>query len=116
MQATLFNAPRTGFNVMAASDAIGMGLNLNIRYATRPCHVWMSQVVVWLKHFSRDRIWSMPCMLMSLQPHEFCDRSLQQHIHGGFTGYWIVVIEETMRHWLGVVRHQAGGVHIHGEV
>ncbi|BDA48563.1 ATP-dependent RNA helicase SUV3L, mitochondrial [Coccomyxa sp. Obi] len=30
-QATLFNAPRTGFNVLAASDAVGMGLNLNIR-------------------------------------------------------------------------------------
>ncbi|KAK9917692.1 hypothetical protein WJX75_007248 [Coccomyxa subellipsoidea] len=30
-QATLFNRPRTGFNVMAASDAVGMGLNLNIR-------------------------------------------------------------------------------------
>ncbi len=33
LQATLFNAPRTGFNVMAASDAVGMGLNLNIRCA-----------------------------------------------------------------------------------
>ena len=31
LQATLFNRPRTGFNVMAASDAVGMGLNLNIR-------------------------------------------------------------------------------------
>ena len=30
-QATLFNKPRTGFNVMSASDAVGMGLNLNIR-------------------------------------------------------------------------------------
>jgi ATP-dependent RNA helicase SUPV3L1/SUV3 len=30
-QATLFNGPRTGFNVLAASDAVGMGLNLNIR-------------------------------------------------------------------------------------
>ena len=32
LQATLFNRPRTGFNVMAASDAVGMGLNLNIRW------------------------------------------------------------------------------------
>ena len=31
MQAGLFNKPRTGFNVMSASDAVGMGLNLNIR-------------------------------------------------------------------------------------
>ncbi len=33
VQATLFNAPRTGFSVLAASDAVGMGLNLNIRCA-----------------------------------------------------------------------------------
>ena len=31
-QATLFNRPRTGFSVLAASDAVGMGLNLNIRW------------------------------------------------------------------------------------
>lgn len=39
LQATLFNRPRTGFNVMAASDAVGMGLNLNIRWAAlaHPC-------------------------------------------------------------------------------
>ncbi len=30
-QASLFNTPKSGFNVLAASDAIGMGLNLNIR-------------------------------------------------------------------------------------
>eukprot|EP00884_Botryococcus_braunii_P009866 jgi/Botrbrau1/18881/Bobra.177_2s0040.1 len=30
-QAQLFNTPRTGINVLAASDAIGMGLNLNIK-------------------------------------------------------------------------------------
>ena len=30
-QAALFNTPRSGFNVLAASDAVGMGLNLNIR-------------------------------------------------------------------------------------
>ncbi|KAK9809601.1 hypothetical protein WJX73_006619 [Symbiochloris irregularis] len=29
-QAALFNTPRTGFNILAASDAVGMGLNLNI--------------------------------------------------------------------------------------
>ena len=32
-QALLFNTPRTGFNTLVASDAIGMGLNLNIRWA-----------------------------------------------------------------------------------
>ncbi|KAL4857153.1 DExH-box ATP-dependent RNA helicase DExH16 [Chlorella vulgaris] len=31
LQAALFNASRTGFNVLAASDAVGMGLNLSIR-------------------------------------------------------------------------------------
>ncbi|EFN55101.1 hypothetical protein CHLNCDRAFT_135006 [Chlorella variabilis] len=31
LQASLFNTPRTGFNVLAASDAVGMGLNLAIR-------------------------------------------------------------------------------------
>lgn len=36
-QAALFNAPRTGFNVLVASDAIGMGLNLNIRSACKTC-------------------------------------------------------------------------------
>lgn len=30
-QAALFKTPRSGFNVLAASDAVGMGLNLNIR-------------------------------------------------------------------------------------
>lgn len=30
-QAALFNAPRSGVNVLAASDAVGMGLNLSIR-------------------------------------------------------------------------------------
>ena len=30
-QAVLFNTARTGYNVLAASDAVGMGLNLNIR-------------------------------------------------------------------------------------
>lgn len=30
-QALLFNTPRTGRNVLVASDAIGMGLNLGIR-------------------------------------------------------------------------------------
>jgi ATP-dependent RNA helicase SUPV3L1/SUV3 len=30
-QARLFNTPGTGFNVLVATDAIGMGLNLNIR-------------------------------------------------------------------------------------
>lgn len=29
-QATLFNQPGSGFDVLVASDAIGMGLNLNI--------------------------------------------------------------------------------------
>lgn len=37
-QAALFNAPRSGFSVLAASDAVGMGLNLNIRRA-RACAV-----------------------------------------------------------------------------
>ena len=32
----LFNTARTGYNVLAASDAIGMGLNLNIKYAKLP--------------------------------------------------------------------------------
>ena len=32
-QAVLFNTPRTGRNVLVASDAIGMGLNLGIRCA-----------------------------------------------------------------------------------
>ena len=32
-QAVLFNTDRTGYNVLAASDAVGMGLNLNIRWA-----------------------------------------------------------------------------------
>ena len=31
LQATLFNDPTSGFDVLAASDAIGTGLNLNIR-------------------------------------------------------------------------------------
>ena len=35
MQAALFNTPRTGVNVLAASDAVGMGLNLNIRFVSR---------------------------------------------------------------------------------
>ncbi len=30
-QAVLFNKPRSGYSVLAASDAVGMGLNLNIR-------------------------------------------------------------------------------------
>lgn len=30
-QATLFNDPKSGFDVLVASDAVGMGLNLNIR-------------------------------------------------------------------------------------
>lgn len=30
-QAALFNAPDSGFDVLVASDAVGMGLNLNIR-------------------------------------------------------------------------------------
>ena len=30
-QARLFNEPDTGFDILVASDAIGMGLNLNIR-------------------------------------------------------------------------------------
>lgn len=35
-QAQLFNRPRTGINVLAASDAIGMGLNLNIKCVSDP--------------------------------------------------------------------------------
>uniref|UniRef100_A0A061QM91 Atp-dependent rna helicase mitochondrial-like n=1 Tax=Tetraselmis sp. GSL018 TaxID=582737 RepID=A0A061QM91_9CHLO len=31
IQARLFNDPNSGFDVMVASDAMGMGLNLNIR-------------------------------------------------------------------------------------
>ena len=31
MQARLFNEPGNGYDVLVASDAIGMGLNLNIR-------------------------------------------------------------------------------------
>ncbi len=31
MQARLFNDPDSGYNVLVASDAVGMGLNLNIR-------------------------------------------------------------------------------------
>lgn len=31
MQARLFNEPDSGYDVLVASDAIGMGLNLNIR-------------------------------------------------------------------------------------
>jgi ATP-dependent RNA helicase SUPV3L1/SUV3 len=31
LQASLFNTPRTGYNVLSASDAVGMGLNLAIR-------------------------------------------------------------------------------------
>jgi ATP-dependent RNA helicase SUPV3L1/SUV3 len=31
-QAKIFNAPDTGYDVLVASDAIGMGLNLNIKY------------------------------------------------------------------------------------
>ena len=30
-QAALFNDPDSGFDVLVASDAVGMGLNLNIR-------------------------------------------------------------------------------------
>ena len=30
-QARLFNEPGNGFDIMVASDAVGMGLNLNIR-------------------------------------------------------------------------------------
>ena len=30
-QARLFNDPDSGYNVLVASDAVGMGLNLNIR-------------------------------------------------------------------------------------
>jgi ATP-dependent RNA helicase SUPV3L1/SUV3 len=30
VQASLFNAPDSGFDVLVASDALGMGLNLNI--------------------------------------------------------------------------------------
>ena len=38
-QALLFNTARTGYNVLSASNAVGMGLNLNIRYAPLPqCH------------------------------------------------------------------------------
>ena len=45
MQAILFNKPRTGFNVMSASDAVGMGLELNIRYFLCACamHPWNSR-------------------------------------------------------------------------
>ena len=39
-QALLFNTARTGYNVLSASNAVGMGLNLNIRCAPLPqCHV-----------------------------------------------------------------------------
>lgn len=31
MQARLFNEENTGYDVLVASDAIGMGLNLNVR-------------------------------------------------------------------------------------
>jgi len=31
MQARLFNEPGNGYDVLVASDAVGMGLNLNIR-------------------------------------------------------------------------------------
>ena len=31
MQARLFNEDNTGYDILVASDAIGMGLNLNIR-------------------------------------------------------------------------------------
>lgn len=31
VQARLFNMENTGYDVLVASDAIGMGLNLNIR-------------------------------------------------------------------------------------
>lgn len=31
MQARLFNDPDSGYNVLVASDAVGMGLNLNIQ-------------------------------------------------------------------------------------
>lgn len=31
MQARLFNNPASGVNVLIASDAIGLGLNFNIR-------------------------------------------------------------------------------------
>ncbi len=30
-QAKIFNSPDTGYDVLVASDAIGMGLNLNIK-------------------------------------------------------------------------------------
>lgn len=30
-QAALFNEPSNGFDILVASDAVGMGLNLNIR-------------------------------------------------------------------------------------
>jgi hypothetical protein len=32
LQARLFNNPASGVNVLIASDAIGLGLNFNIRY------------------------------------------------------------------------------------
>ena len=35
-QALLFNTARTGYNVLSASNAVGMGLNLNIRYGPLP--------------------------------------------------------------------------------
>lgn len=38
-QAKLFNTMRTGFNVLVASDAVGMGLNLNIRCAYSSVHL-----------------------------------------------------------------------------
>jgi len=56
VQASLFNKPRTGFNVMSASDAVGMGLNLNIRYP--PSLQVLSAQGEWQYHLAEGRILS----------------------------------------------------------
>lgn len=46
-QAQLFNDPDSGYRVLVASDAVGLGLNFNIRRVvfatTRKVRVWVVQ-------------------------------------------------------------------------
>jgi hypothetical protein len=49
-QARLFNNPASGVNVLIASDAIGLGLNFNIRCACNVLAQAALSCVVWARH------------------------------------------------------------------
>jgi hypothetical protein len=87
MQARLFNNPASGVNVLIASDAIGLGLNFNIRY------VWelRCQLVVLLAHVSctirySTRLWL--CGAAVLRPRHTCCLSGPGCLHHAHDEAW----------------------------